>query len=81
MKTMSNHAKLVPVQITNRDAITLIKERARLEKRSAANAASITIIESLGKKPQGDNPPGPDFLAKVHCKDTGGEPGSQEARK
>jgi hypothetical protein len=70
---MSNHTKLVPVQITNRDAITLIKERARLEKRSAANAASITIIESLGKKPQGDNnPPGSDFLAKVHCKNTSG---------
>jgi hypothetical protein len=66
-----------PIRIVSREAIKLAKLRAQREGRSAANAASVTIIEALGKKPQGGNPPGPDFLAKCHCKDTGAGPGGQ----
>jgi hypothetical protein len=68
MKAMCNHTKSVPVQITNREAITLIKERAQREGRSAANAASVTIIESLGK-PTNKNPGQPKFLNDVIVKD------------
>jgi hypothetical protein len=39
-----------PIRIVNRQAIRLAKKRAELEGRSAANAASVTIIEALGPR-------------------------------
>jgi hypothetical protein len=68
MKAMSNHTKPVPIQITNREAITLVRERAQCEGRSAANAASVTIIESLGRKNNQQNPGQPAFLDNVIVK-------------
>jgi hypothetical protein len=60
------------IRIVNREAIRLAKLRAQREGRSAANAASVTIIEALGKKPGGKNtPPDPAFLDQVVCKDNG----------
>lgn len=47
-----------PVKITDPDALRLVKERAISEKRSAANAAAATIIESLsrlGNRPKKSN--------------------------
>ena len=37
-----------PIRLTDIEALRLIKLRALKEKRSAANAAALTIIESLG---------------------------------
>jgi hypothetical protein len=70
MKAVSNHIKPVPVQITNREAIALVKERAQREGRSAANSASVTIIESLSKRNK-QNPGQPAFLDNVIVKDQG----------
>jgi hypothetical protein len=42
-----------PIRIVNREAIRLAKLRAQREGRSAANAASVTIIEALSQKSQG----------------------------
>jgi hypothetical protein len=77
MNSMGNHTKLVPVQVTNREAVALIKERARRERRSFASAASVTIIESLGKKTPSD----PAFLSQVVCKDTGNEAGLSSGKR
>jgi len=38
-----------PIRLTDIEALRLIKRRALKEKRSAANAAALTIIESLGR--------------------------------
>jgi len=38
-----------PIRLTDTEALRLIKLRALKEKRSAANAAALTIIESLGR--------------------------------
>jgi hypothetical protein len=57
-----------PIRIVNREAIRLAKLRAQREGRSAANAASITIIEALNKK---RNPGQPAFLDNVIVKDKG----------
>jgi len=38
-----------PIRLTDIEALRLIKLRALKEKRSAANAAALTIIESLGR--------------------------------
>ena len=54
-----------PIRIVNREAIRLAKLRAQREGRSAANAASITIIEALGKK---QHPGQPSFLDNVVVK-------------
>ena len=54
-----------PIRIVNREAIHLAKLRAQREGRSAANAASITIIEALGKK---QKPSQPSFLDSVIVK-------------
>ena len=63
-----DNAKSKTVRIFDKQAVELVNQRAAREHRSAANAASITIIESLGKKPQRDNPPGPAFLDNVIVK-------------
>ena len=39
----------MPIRLTDIEALRLIKLRALKEKRSAANAAALTIIESLGR--------------------------------
>ncbi len=72
MKPVRNHIKVVPVQITNVEAITLIRKRAQSEGRSAANAASVTIIESLSKQ-NNKNPGQPKFLDDVIVKDDAGK--------
>jgi hypothetical protein len=47
---LKNKINNKPIRIVNHEAIRLAKLRAQREGRSAANAASITIIEALGKK-------------------------------
>jgi len=70
-----------PIRIVSREAIRLARLRAQREGRSAANAASVTIIEALGKKQnnkQSSNDP--EFLSRRVCKDTGGGPGGQDEK-
>jgi hypothetical protein len=42
-------------RVTNTDAVNLINEKARQEKRSAANMAAIVIINALGNQPKKSN--------------------------
>jgi hypothetical protein len=70
MKSMSNQSEVDPVQITNREAIALVRERAEKERRSLASAASVTIIEALSTK---QNPGQPKFLDDVIVKGGSGE--------
>ena len=70
-----------PIRIVNREAIRLAKLRAQREGRSAANAASVTIVEALGSKRPGKKTTiDPDFLSRCICKSTGGKAGSQDEK-
>ena len=64
-----------PIRIVSREAIRLAKLRAQREGRSAANAASVTIIEALSKK---RNPGQPKFLDDVVLKGSGAGSSSEK---
>ncbi|MCK4629444.1 MAG: hypothetical protein KAT56_10600 [Sedimentisphaerales bacterium] len=57
INNMSNvsKTKLKPIPITDQEAIRLIRERAKREGRSMANAAAVTIKEALSQSKQDYN--------------------------
>jgi len=57
--------RAMSVRITDKEAVGLINNRAACEHRSASNAATLTVIESLSKK---QNPGQAKFLDVVVLK-------------
>ena len=68
---MGYKIKAQSVRITDDEAIRLINERAQRETRTAANAASVTVIEALGKPSNKQNNIQTQLeLSKVKTKET-----------